>query len=105
MSKLTRTIAAVALVLAASFAFAGVAGAQTTNATPDYTGVSPTTQDQGAGAGAGDLARGAGAAGTGALPVTGGDSLPVAQLGVALLAVGAITVLAVRKRNAAASRR
>ena len=36
----------------------------------------------------------------GALPFTGGDSAPIAQLGIALLAVGALVVLIVRKRNA-----
>jgi hypothetical protein len=37
----------------------------------------------------------------GALPFTGGDSAPLVQLGVALLAVGALVVLIVRKRRSA----
>lgn len=37
----------------------------------------------------------------GTLPFTGSDSLPVAQLGVALLAVGALITVVVRKRRAA----
>ena len=35
----------------------------------------------------------------GALPFTGSDSAPIAQLGIALLAVGALVVLVVRKRG------
>ncbi len=38
----------------------------------------------------------------GALPFTGGDSAPIAQLGIALLAVGALVTLVVRKRRHAA---
>ena len=34
----------------------------------------------------------------GALPFTGGDSAPIAQLGIALLAVGALVTFVVRKR-------
>ncbi len=37
----------------------------------------------------------------GALPYTGGDSLPVVQIGVALLAAGALVTLVARKRHAA----
>jgi hypothetical protein len=35
----------------------------------------------------------------GALPFTGGDSAPIAQMGIALLAAGALVTLVVRKRR------
>lgn len=37
----------------------------------------------------------------GALPYTGGDSLPMVQIGVALLVAGGLVTFAVRKRSAA----
>lgn len=99
MGKLTRSIAALALVLASVLAFTGIASAQES---PTYTGVSPTTiQNQPSNesmAQAAPAAEAAQAAGT--LPYTGNDSLPLAQIGVGLLAVGAITTIAVRRRQA-----
>jgi LPXTG-motif cell wall-anchored protein len=104
VSKPTRFIAALALVLAGVLAFAGTASAQES---PTYTGVSPTTITQGPGgesqapAAAPAAAQAAQATqASGALPYTGSDSLPLAQIGVALLAVGAVATIAVRKRNA-----
>jgi LPXTG-motif cell wall-anchored protein len=100
VSKPTRFIAALALVLAGVLAFAGTASAQES---PTYTGVSPTTITQGP-SGESQAPAAAQAAqatqASGALPYTGSDSLPLAQIGVALLAVGAVATIAVRKRNA-----
>jgi LPXTG-motif cell wall-anchored protein len=96
VSKPTRFIAALALVLAGVFAFAGTASAQES---PTYTGVSPNTITQGAGGESGAAEAAQATQASGALPYTGSDSLPLAQLGVALLAVGAVATIAVRKRN------
>lgn len=103
MSTLTRSLAALALVLATMFAFAHTASAQES---PEYSGQIPATLvlDQGgvdqasAGIAAAQPAQAAQA--TGALPYTGSDSLPLAQIGVALLAVGTLTTVAVRRRSA-----
>jgi hypothetical protein len=47
---------------------------------------------------------GAAAADPGTLPVTGGDSISLVQIGVLLLAVGALAVVAVRTRRPARAR-
>ena len=52
----------------------------------------------GAGAGVGTVT--AAATGAGTLPRTGSDSLPLAQIGAVLVAVGGLAVLATRKRAA-----
>ena len=157
MTKLTRSIAALALVLAGLFAFAGTASAQeysgatletpptaevlgevTTRCVgfPPDTDVTFTLNGTTLGTvmtdGAGDcsftfempaecgtytlVATGGGVSrsstitvpcpapapvAAGALPYTGGDSAPIAQLGIALLAVGALVTFVVRKRATA----
>ncbi|MCD9622727.1 LPXTG cell wall anchor domain-containing protein [Rhabdothermincola salaria] len=157
MTKLTRSIAALAIVLAGIFAFAGTASAQeysgatietpptaqvlgevTTRCVgfPPDTAVDFTLNGAALGSvttdGAGNctftftmpaecgtytlVATGGGVSrssvinvpcpapapvAAGALPYTGGDSAPIAQLGIALLAVGALVTFAVRKRATA----
>ena len=97
--KLTpRRLSVAVLTVLAVFALMGPASAQTTDTTPAVGGdgyvagvTTVAPQVQGATA----------VQPSGALPYTGGDSLPFVQLGVALVAVGAIVTFAVRKRNAA----
>lgn len=55
-------------------------------------------------AGAADDGKVAGKGKTGALPRTGADSLPLVQIGVALVLLGAGAVLSVRNRRSAAGR-
>ena len=104
MGMLPRLIAALALVLASLLTFAGVASAQES---PSYTGVSPTTiairpasDVAGQSAAPAQAAPAQAAQASGALPYTGSNSLPLAQIGVGLLAAGAIATIAVRRRNA-----
>ena len=89
-------MAALAIILV--FGVVGAAGAQTTDTTPGVgadgyvagvTTIAPQPQVEAA------------VQSSGALPYTGSDSLPFIQIGVALIAAGAIVTFAVRKRNAA----
>ncbi len=99
--KTTKRLGAVAaLAILLVFGFVGAAGAQTTDTTPGVGGdgyvagvttIAPQPQVQAATA----------VQSSGALPYTGSDSLPFIQIGVALIAAGAIVTFAVRKRNAA----
>ena len=106
MKNLRRTLVAIAIVVAVSLGFVGAAGAV------DYTPVVCTegqtvvdgqcveVQGQTVEAGvAGAEAVAVEAAGT--LPYTGNDSsLPLAEIGVALLAAGGLMVVLVRRRQA-----
>ena len=98
MKSIIRAATVVLLAVVAVVVMALPASAQES---PTYTGVAPATLDPNASAGNASRAD-AGAAATGALPVTGGDALPIAQIGVGLLAAGALATFAVRQRKAAA---
>ena len=97
MKSIIRATTVVLLAVVAVVVMALPASAQES---PTYTGVAPATLDPNASAG--NASRGDAVAATGALPVTGGDALPIAQIGVGLLAAGALATFAVRQRKAAA---
>jgi len=91
MKNVRRTLVAAPLALAISLGIAGVAGAQTVDYTPEVeTEVLGVTQEQAVAVTA-----------SGTLPYTGNDSsLPLAEVGAGLLAVGGLTVVMVRRQQA-----
>jgi hypothetical protein len=99
MAKFLRIATAVTAVLVVSLALlAGPVSAQ------DYNGGTvATVVERDAGIGGASTSGDAGAAAavspSGALPFTGTDSVPVAQVGVALVGVGLLITLAVRARR------
>ncbi len=105
MKMFRRTIVAVTLTIIVALGFTGVAGAL------DYTPVVCTNglvavgdecvEVQGTVVVAGETDPAAAVSAAGTLPYTGSSSLPVAEIGVALLAVGGLIVVMVRRRQVA----
>lgn len=89
MKTVRRTLIAAPIALAVGLGFAGAASAQEVDYTPEVqTEVLGTTQE-------------AAVQASGTLPYTGNDSsLPLAEVGVGLLAVGGLTVVMVRRHQA-----
>lgn len=98
VKMLRRTLFASAVTAAAVVGFAGVASAQEV----DYpVEVIPNTNSQAAVQGA-QVSAAEAAAVAGTLPYTGNDSsLPLAEIGVGMLAAGGLMVVAVRRRQLA----
>ena len=93
MKTVRRTLIAAPIALAIAFGFAGAASAQEVDYTPKVDAqVLGTTQDPAVQA-------------SGTLPYTGSDSsLPLAEVGVGLLAAGGLAVVMVRRHQANAER-
>lgn len=89
MKTIRRTLIAAPIALAITLGFAGAAGAQQVDYTPDVDAqVLGATQDPAVVA-------------SGTLPYTGNDSsLPLAEVGVGLLAAGGLAVVMVRRHQA-----